>query len=230
MAMARDGSALEAIMGFPVSIPLVGRGRASGHAHAGRARTHDRVKREAETMIGRGFFERGAVEVARDLVGIEIQVGGAGGIIVETEAYERDDPASHSFSGPTARNAAMFGRPGTAYVYRSYGIHWCLNAVCLPGSAVLIRALLPTSGLDAMRARRGVPDLRLLCSGPGRVAQALGVDRSLDGAPLDRPPFLLRTGQGAGDVAVGPRIGISKAAERPWRFALRGSPFVSRRI
>lgn len=185
-------------------------------------------------MIGRGFFERSAVDVARDLVGVELHVGGAGGVVVETEAYERDDPASHSFPGPTARNAAMFGLPGTAYVYRSYGIHWCLNAVCLPGSAVLIRALLPTAGLDAMQARRGVSDLRLLCSGPGRLGQALGVDRSLDGAPLDRPPFSLRAGHGGGDIAAGvvagPRIGISKAADRPWRFALRGSPFVSRRI
>lgn len=182
-------------------------------------------------MIERGFFARTAVEVARDLVGAELHVGEAGGIVVETEAYERDDPASHSYPGPTARNSAMFGPPGTTYVYRSYGIHWCFNAVCLPGSAVLIRAILPTTGLDAMQARRGVTDLRLLCSGPGRVGQALGVDRSLDGMPLDRPPFLIRAGRGSGvEVAVGARVGITKAADRPWRFAMRDSPFVSRRI
>ncbi len=181
-------------------------------------------------MIAERFFERSAVEVARDLVGAEIQVGGTGGIVVETEAYERDDPASHSFPGPTARNAAMFGRPGTAYVYRSYGIHWCLNAVCLPGSAVLIRALLPTTGLEGMTARRGVADPRLLCSGPGRLCQALGVDRTLDGQPLDRSPFALRGPAETLDVAAGPRIGISRATDRPWRFALRGSPYLSRRI
>lgn len=184
-------------------------------------------------MIERGFFARPAVAVARDLVGFEIRVGEAGGIVVETEAYERDDPASHSFAGPTARNGAMFGPPGTAYVYRSYGIHWCLNAVCLPGSAVLIRAILPTSGLDAMHERRGVADPRLLCSGPGRLCQALGVDRTLDGLPLDRPPFALRRGKALGvadAVTAGPRIGISRATDRPWRFALRGSPWLSRRI
>lgn len=181
-------------------------------------------------MIDRGYFKRNAIEVARDLVGVELLVDGAGGIIVETEAYERDDPASHSFPGRTPRNAAMFGNPGSAYVYRSYGIHWCLNAVCLPGSAVLIRALAPTSGLEQMQTRRGLADLRLLCSGPGRLCQALGVDRSLDGKPLDAPPFMLRPATVPADVAVGTRIGITKAADRPWRFGLRNSPFVSRRL
>ena len=176
-------------------------------------------------------FDASSPDVARWLIGVTLLVDGIGGVIVETEAYDREDPASHSFSGPTARNAAMFGPPGRAYVYRSYGIHWCLNMVCREaghGAGVLIRALAPTAGLDEMRARRGLDDVRLLCAGPGRVGQALGITRALDGLRLDAPPFELLAGSSMAPVITGPRIGISKAMEQPWRFGLKGSPFLSR--
>jgi DNA-3-methyladenine glycosylase len=175
------------------------------------------------------FWTQPVVPLARGMIGTTLLVDGVGGTIVETEAYDIDDPASHAFGGPRGRNLAMFGPSGHAYVYRIYGVHWCLNFVggAHPGSAVLIRALEPTSGLETMAARRGLVDVRALCSGPGKLAQALGIDKRLDGAPLDRPPFVLFAGT-PGEIAVGPRIGISKAIDHPWRFGLRGSRFVSR--
>jgi DNA-3-methyladenine glycosylase len=176
------------------------------------------------------FFARPAVAVAPDLLGCVLAVGETGGIIVETEAYEPDDPASHSFRGETQRNRAMFGAPGTAYVYRSYGIHCCFNITCLPGSAVLIRALEPTLGLEAMRARRGLESKRLLCSGPGKLCQSLDIDRSLDGTMLDAAPFNLRHYPPSGAVVAGPRIGITKAADHPWRFGIKDSPYLSKRF
>lgn len=169
--------------------------------------------------------------LARRLIGAEFLCGGVGGRIVELEAYERDDPASHAYRGRTARNGSMFGPAGHAYVYRSYGIHWCLNFVCgAPGSAsaLLVRALEPTAGLEEMRRRRGLDEPRLLCSGPGRLTQALGISGSDDGLPLDRPPFELRLGELPASVVTGPRIGISRATERPWRYGLAGSPYLSR--
>lgn len=176
------------------------------------------------------FFAQPVAGLARALLGCTLLVDGVGGRIVETEAYDRADPAAHSFRGRTPRNAAMFGPVGHAYIYRSYGLHWCLNVVGgeAPGAAVLIRALEPTHGLELMAARRGVAAPRLLCSGPGRLAQALGLTGALDGAPLDQPPFALLSGQPSERVVAGPRIGITKAADHPWRFGLAGSRFLSR--
>jgi DNA-3-methyladenine glycosylase len=176
-------------------------------------------------------FARSVHEVAPELIGATLLVDGVGGRIVEVEAYHHEDPASHGYRGQTARNASMFGPPGHAYVYRSYGIHWCLNLVCEEegaASAVLIRALEPVYGLDAMRARRGLDDPRLLASGPGRLSQALGVTRDHDGLPLDRPPFELRDPDQPVEVVAGPRIGITCAAELPWRYIEAGSRFLSR--
>lgn len=170
-------------------------------------------------------------QVARRLIGMTLLVGGVGGVIVETEAYDREDPASHSFSGPTPRNAVMFGPPGRAYVYLSYGIHWCLNFVCREaghGAGVLIRALEPTTGVAVMSRRRRQQDLRLLCSGPGRLGQALGITRQLNGKRLDRAPFKLAAAAKRVRVVCGPRIGISKAIDAPWRFGLADSPYISR--
>ena len=182
-------------------------------------------------MAGRSFFDDDAVRVARRLIGAHLYVNDVGGRIVETEAYDRDDPASHSHRGPTARNASMFGPPGHAYVYRSYGIHWCLNLVCREaghGAGVLLRAIEPLAGIDRMRERRGLDELRLLCSGPGRLGQALAITRALDGLAIDAPPFELRLEKRPVEVIDGPRIGISKAREQRWRFGLAGSAYLSR--
>ncbi|HME41359.1 MAG TPA: DNA-3-methyladenine glycosylase [Steroidobacteraceae bacterium] len=175
-------------------------------------------------------FMRDSPEVARNLIGMTLLINGVGGIIVETEAYDVEDPASHSFSGPTKRNAVMFGPPGRAYVYLSYGIHWCLNFVCREaghGAGVLIRALQPTTGISKMMERRHQQDPRLLCAGPGRLGQALAVSHELNGKRVDRRPFRLTAGAAKSRVVCGPRIGISKAVDRPWRFGLAGSPYLS---
>ena len=184
-------------------------------------------------MITTDFFARSVHDVAPALIGVTLLVDGVGGPVVEVEAYDHEDPAAHGYGGRTERNASMFGPPGHAYVYRSYGVHWCLNFVCEPkgsASAVLIRALEPRHGLGVMRARRGLDDPRLLCAGPGRLCQALGVTREHDGLPLDQPPFELGAREEEPAIAVGPRVGISKAAEQPWRYGLAGSPFLSRSI
>jgi DNA-3-methyladenine glycosylase len=176
-------------------------------------------------------FRHSSVDMARALIGAVLLVDGVGGRIVETEAYDHEDAASHSFGGPTPRNAVMFGGPGHAYVYRSYGIHWCLNFVCREkghGAGVLIRAIEPLQGLDVMRERRGLDDVRLLCAGPGRVGQALGITRDLNGMALDKPPFQVLAAPHDSKVIKGPRIGISKAVDVPWRFGLAGSRFLSR--
>ncbi|MDN2704661.1 DNA-3-methyladenine glycosylase [Janthinobacterium sp. SUN100] len=176
-------------------------------------------------------FADDSSSVARQLIGVTVLVDGVGGRIVETEAYDRLDPASHTYGGMTPRNAAMFGPPGHAYVYRSYGIHWCLNFVCREaghGAGVLIRAIEPVEGLDAMRERRGVEGERLLCSGPGKVCQALGVSHLHNRLALDAPPFLLLARESDVTVQTGPRIGISKAMDTPWRFVLAGSPYLSK--
>ena len=185
------------------------------------------------SRLSRAFFARSVHEVAPELVGARLLVDGVGGPIVEVEAYDSEDPASHGYRGPTTRNRSMFGPPGHAYVYRSYGIHWCLNLVCEEegrAAAVLVRAVEPTDGVNAMRARRGVDDLRLLCAGPGRVCQSLAVTRDHDGLPLDAPPFALEAAPEPVEVVAGPRIGITRAAALPWRYGLAGSRFLSRAL
>jgi DNA-3-methyladenine glycosylase len=184
-----------------------------------------------QVRIRRPFFARSVHEIAPELIGAMLLVDGAGGRIVELEAYHHTDAAAHSYRGPTERNAVMFGPPGYAYVYRSYGIHWCLNFVCEPAgsaSAVLIRAIEPLEGLAKMRRRRGLSDERLLCSGPGRLAQAMAVTHAHNGLALDRLPFELYAREQTPEVVAGVRIGITKAAELPWRYGLKGSPFLSK--
>jgi DNA-3-methyladenine glycosylase len=182
-------------------------------------------------LIRRKFFARSVHAVAPDLIGAIFLFNGVGGRIVEVEAYHHTDPAAHSYGGRTERNAVMFGPPGFAYVYRSYGIHWCVNFVCEPegsASAVLIRAIEPLEGLEKMRRRRGLRDDRLLCAGPGRVCEALGISRAHNGLPLDAAPFELRRRTGKVEIAVGPRIGLTKAVDQPWRYGLAGSRFLSK--
>jgi DNA-3-methyladenine glycosylase len=181
--------------------------------------------------IPKRFFARSVHEVAPELIGATLLVDGVGGPIVEVEAYDHEDPASHGYRGRTARNVAMFGPAGHAYVYRSYGIHWCLNLVCGEegvAEAVLVRALEPTQGVERMQERRRTDSARLLCAGPGRLCEALGITGDYDGLPLDRPPFELRPRATDLDVVTAPRVGITQAAERPWRYVLAGSPFLSR--
>jgi DNA-3-methyladenine glycosylase len=187
--------------------------------------------RKAERTLKRDFFARDALSVARDLIGVVLLVDGVGGAIVEAEAYDPADPASHSYEGRrTPRNESMFGPAGQSYVYRSYGVHWCLNFVCGGGGAALIRALEPLAGLEAMKRRRGPVKPNQLCAGPGRLTQALGITGALDGKPLDKPPFLLKSRTGSAEILVGPRIGITRAVDLPWRFGMAGSRFVSRRF
>ena len=181
--------------------------------------------------LKRAFFARSVHEVAPDLIGVTLLVNGVGGIIVELEAYHHTEAAAHSFRGPTPRNLVMFGPPGVAYVYRSYGIHWCVNFVCEKegsASAVLIRALQPTHGVPAMRRRRGLHDERLLCSGPGKLTEALGITDQHNGLPLDVPPIALHARPKKPDIVTGLRIGITKAVELPWRYGLKGSKFLSK--
>jgi DNA-3-methyladenine glycosylase len=184
-----------------------------------------------EVQLARGFFARSVHEVAPDLIGVTFLVDGIGGPIVEVEAYHHTDLAAHSYGGQTARNAVMFGPPGYVYVYRSYGVHWCVNFVCEAehsASAVLIRALMPTQGLAAMRGRRDVKDERLLCAGPGRLCEALAITDAHNGAPLDKAPFALFARTSPVEIVSGPRIGISKAVDLPWRYGWAGSRFLSR--
>jgi DNA-3-methyladenine glycosylase len=183
------------------------------------------------TRLRKTFFDRSVHEVAPDVIGATLLFNGVGGRIVEVEAYHHTDPAAHSYRGQTPRNGVMFGPPGFAYVYRSYGIHWCLNFVCEAkgsASAVLIRAIEPLEGLAAMRRRRRLDDPRLLCSGPGRLCEALGVTGARDGLPLDRAPFELHARAEPCEIVIGPRIGITKAVEHPWRYGLAGSKFLSK--
>ena len=211
-----------------------------GAGSAGQKYTHGGIanallRRRREDLIfmplGRRFFARSVHVVAPELIGATLLVDGVGGTIVEVEAYHHTDPAAHSYRGRTERNAVMFGPPGYAYVYRSYGIHWCVNFVCEhegSASAVLIRAIEPKQGLATMRRRRGVSHQRLLCAGPGRLTEALGITQAHDGLALDAAPFELFTRTARPEIVIGPRIGITKAVELPWRYGLGGSRFLSK--
>lgn len=181
--------------------------------------------------LDESFFARPVSAVAPDLLGCTIEVGDLAGTIVEVERYQQDDPASHSFRGPTPRASVMFGPPGRLYVYRSYGIHWCANVVCEPegrGAAVLLRAVEPTRGFEIMRRRRGTDDPHKLCSGPGRLCQAFGIDGTMNGTALGEGPVRLHAGEPVSEVVVGPRVGISVATDKPWRFGVAGSSHLSR--
>ena len=184
-------------------------------------------------LLDKNFFDRSVHHVAPDLIGVTLLFNGVGGVIVETEAYHHTDPASHSYRNQTPRNGVMFGPPGYAYVYRSYGIHWCVNFVCEErgsASAVLVRALAPVKGVPAMRRRRRLHDERMLCSGPGKLCEALGITGDHNGFALDHSPFALHARPAVPEIAIGVRIGITKGVELPWRFGLKGSRFVSRRF
>jgi DNA-3-methyladenine glycosylase len=176
------------------------------------------------------LFDREVTLVARELLGATLLVDGVGGVIVETEAYHPTDPAAHSYRGETPRNRSMFLGPGRVYVYRSYGIHWCVNFVCSGAAAILIRSLEPTTGLEIMASRRGTAAPRELCSGPGKLTEALGITKAHDGLMLDSPPFTFIPAREQMPVVIGPRIGITKAVELPWRFGLAGSAYLSRRF
>jgi DNA-3-methyladenine glycosylase len=196
---------------------------------------HKRQSKNSAKNLGKSltksFFNRSVLEVAPDLIGTTLLVDGVGGRIVEVEAYHHTEPAAHSYGGPTPRNAVMFGPAGYAYIYRSYGIHWCLNFVCEPAgsaAAVLIRALEPTEGLPLMRRRRGLSDPRLLCSGPGRLCEALRVTAVHNGLALDAPPFALLAKPEPVEIVVGVRIGLTKAVDKPWRYGEKGSRFLSK--
>jgi DNA-3-methyladenine glycosylase len=182
-------------------------------------------------MLNAHFFARSVHEVAPELIGATFLFRGVGGTIVEVEAYHHTEPAAHSFGGERPRNAVMYGPPGHVYVYRSYGLHWCVNFVCEPegsGGAVLLRALEPTQGLAAMRRRRHQRAEELLCSGPGRLCEALAITGKQNGARLAPPDFVLQPRRGVPEIAVGPRIGITKAADLPWRYGLKDSAFLSK--
>jgi DNA-3-methyladenine glycosylase len=185
------------------------------------------------TFLPASFYNRNVLQVARDLIGVTLLVDGVGGVIVETEAYDRDDPASHTFRGQTPRNVVMFGAPGHIYIYLSYGMHWCANLVSGEGgraSAVLLRAIEPLAGIERMEERRGVTKRTLLCSGPGRLCEALGLTGEQNGLALTLPPFELQHRREDPPIVAGPRIGITKAVERPWRFGWDGSKFLSKKF